>query len=53
WAHTMGIGGWRDPAGLAVSIAAGVAAFAGAAFALRVQGLAEAAALVRKKLKRG
>lgn len=52
WAHTVGIGGWRDAAGLAVGIAAGVAAFAGAAFALRVEGLAEAAALVRKKLKR-
>lgn len=51
WAHVAGIGGWRDAAGLTVSIATGVAVFAGAALTLRVEGLEEVVAMVRKKLK--
>ncbi len=53
WAQGVGVGGWRDAAGLAVSIAAGLAVFGAAALALRVEGLAEAKMLVMKKLRRG
>lgn len=53
WASRVGVGGWRDLAGLAVAISAGVVTFAAGALALRVDGLAEAVALLRRKLGLG
>ncbi len=53
WSRIVGIGGWRDPLGLAAGIVAGAGVFGLVAAMLRVEGLAEALALVRKKLKLG
>jgi len=50
--HSMATGGWRDIAGLALSVGAGIGVFASGAWLLRVEGRDELTALVRRKLKR-
>ena len=55
WARVAGEGaggGW-ELLGLVLVVGAGVAVFGGAALALRVEGLAEMVALVRRKLRLG
>lgn len=49
----IGQGGWRDAAKLAVAISAGAATFGGAAILVKIEGLADMVALVRKKLRLG
>jgi hypothetical protein len=53
WRRGVGLGGWREVAGLGLGVGAGVVVFLGAAWALRVEGLAEAAALAKRKLRIG
>lgn len=53
WHHRVGVGGWRDLAGLTLAVGAGGATFLGAALAFRVEGLAETLTLLRKKLRLG
>ena len=53
WTRFVGIGGWRDIVGLTAGVAAGVGVFGLVAAGLKVEGLAEALALARKKLKLG
>lgn len=53
WSLAFGAGGARDVAGLVVCVTLGVAIFASAAWLLRVEGFAEALALVKRKLRRG
>ena len=48
-----GVGGGWELLGLALVVGAGVAVYGGAALALRVEGLAEMVALVRRKLRLG
>ena len=50
WLAWVGLGGWREAAGLLVCVGAGLVVFAGAAWALRVEGRDELAALVQRKL---
>jgi putative peptidoglycan lipid II flippase len=49
----LALPGWRDVAGLAMSISLGLGVFTVAAWVLRVEGRDELIALIRRKLKRG
>jgi putative peptidoglycan lipid II flippase len=53
WLVWVGFGGWREAAGLMVCVGAGSIVFVAAAWALRVEGRDELAALVLRKLGRG
>ena len=53
WERWAGSGGWRDAAGLALALALGAGCFGALTLALRVEGLAEAVALAKRKLRIG
>ncbi len=52
WEGAVGVGAWRDVAGLAVGVTAGLVVFAGVAWGLRVEGRDQLTALLRRKLGR-